>query len=643
MDGVNTVVGGPEVGAWRAAGGRPSGRTAGALHAPRVPSRRDTWRKAWSTSATLGLVMFGGAVFPVPYAFSLTGVAFGLFVLAFAAALNDYTCTLLIRASRRCHALGHRAPNGATLSFEELARVSLGESALAASRVALVVLLFGTNCGGLAVVAETAGRMACGLGLITGGVEGAPRTDPPGPSSGGGDGEAPPPGASPACAPLAGWLSGLGVDPLPVSIGDGGVVAMAVLSVLVLYPLCLARDISSLERAGILGLVLLLTLISILLSQAVAAGIPAAFDDPHGPSGFFWGHPTVGSVQAFPVFGYALYTHPVLLPMLTELTKSEKSKQRREGGMNARRRRRQRRSVANDAILEAEAEGVTSPLLDPAGSFSSIASVNSGSGGSDDVFHESFQEWEDDVGNGDDDDEGDDDTEEAQYDGEDEEHAVDDLGTPRHVGMCAAMDHAATVLELAVHLTMTIAVIAYAVIGLAGYALFGNDTRDNVLLNLNSPWLDGAMTLYQCLCFPPTFHSLRYTLDEMLDGAGAARPTLATHVGRVSVMLVATMAVTAWLPHSELLFAITGAIGVCAVCYILPVGMNLCLLERPGRGGWFVWRRGRWGRFPAAGVREEDGDEGALLKYALPAAALFAGTFLSAVGLYATLRGDSEP
>lgn len=65
--------------------------------------------------------------------------------------------------------------------------------------------------------------------------------------------------------------------------------------------------------------------------------------------------------------------------------------------------------------------------------------------------------------------------------------------------------------------------MAYTVIGICGYGLFGEDTADNILLNLRSPPLDAAMTLYQCLCFPPTFHSLRYTLDSLVDGAEAPR------------------------------------------------------------------------------------------------------------------------
>ena len=66
--------------------------------------------------------MFGGAIFPLAFAFSLTGLALGFAVVVTVALLNDYTCCLLLRAARRCDDLGARDANGSTLSFEELAR-----------------------------------------------------------------------------------------------------------------------------------------------------------------------------------------------------------------------------------------------------------------------------------------------------------------------------------------------------------------------------------------------------------------------------------------------------------------------------------------------------------------------------------------
>jgi amino acid permease len=171
--------------------------------------------------------------------------------------------------------------------------------------------------------------------------------------------------------------------------------------------------------------------------------------------------------------------------------------------------------------------------------------------------------------------------------------------------------------------------VAYTAIGICGYGLFGEDTADNILLNLRSPPLDAAMTLYQCLCFPPTFHSLRYTLDSLADGADAPRPSPVTHVARVATLLVGAMAVAALLPHSELLFALTGAVGVCAVCYALPVLMHLRLPGPPRSGG--------GGGGGVGGGGGGGGGGGTMLRYAVPVAALSGGMCLSALGLYSTL------
>ena len=134
--------------------------------------------------------------------------------------------------------------------------------------------------------------------------------------------------------------------------------------------------------------------------------------------------------------------------------------------------------------------------------------------------------------------------------------------TPR---FASAASRAASSLERSVHLCLAFAVVAYVTIGACGYALYGDDTRDNVLLNMRSPALDAAMTVYQALCFPPTFHSLRASAYALVDGADAgfelvprARPESRGHVGRALI-------VAARMPHSAFLFAITGA-WACAPC-----------------------------------------------------------------------------
>ena len=100
------------------------------------------------------------------------------------------------------------------------------------------------------------------------------------------------------------------------------------------------------------------------------------------------------------------------------------------------------------------------------------------------------------------------------------------------------------------------------------------------------------------------------------------------------------MCVAALMPHSELLFAITGALGVCAVCYALPVALHLKLggassLESlsPSTHTESNPNSNRKRCYEGCG-----GCGGGWMRYAVPVATLAAGVCLSAMGLYSTLR-----
>ena len=655
-------------------------------------------REVRGNALTLGLVMFGGAIFPLAFAFSLTGLALGFAVVVTVALLNDYTCCVLLRAARRCHDLGARDADGSTLSFEELARFCGGAPALALARVALVALLFGTNCGGLAVIGEAGGRALCGAGLITGG------DDP-----------------DAACAPAPAWIRAyhprlarhlpfpIPDVPAPANPEDAGVAVAVALTLLVLAPLCLARDITSLDRAGAVGLALLLTLVVALVSRAAHAGFPAAVQDPDAFA--FRAKGASAAARAFPILGYAFYVHPVLLPMLTEMTARERAEGR------SRRRRRRRRAVeqrhrgatttTRDDVYEDDddeeivyprdegeivAEGGThGENIDPVeldrGDGSSADRSHRGSGAwsgvgrasrtssavSSDVFFDAADSLRS-FGAGYDSDlardsggvtdaafgvtatvripprgafftnsEGDDaDDEAALMEGGDaadgdassgDGDASSGFGAANTPRFASAASRAASSLERSVHLCLAFAVVAYVTIGACGYALYGDDTRDNVLLNMRSPALDAAMTVYQALCFPPTFHSLRASAYALVDGADAGFPNwYRAHVPRVAGMLAAALIVAARMPHSAFLFAITGAVGVCAVCYAFPVWMHLR-----------VRRRCRGDADSGSGERRGDGGTGwggacgGWAEFAVPTAALAGGVALSAAGLYTTL------
>ena len=258
-------------------------------------SARAALADAAPNALTLCLVVAGGAVFPMAFAFRLTGLALGLAAVVAVAALNYYTCALLIRAAALAHARAVAAgspPHRGALSFEVLAKRTFGEAGATLSRVALVALLFGTNCGGLAVIAEAGGRALCGMGLVRDcGVNGG------------------------------GIVSGDGPFLLP-NANAAGACAVASLTLVVLAPLCLMRDITRLDRAGALGVVLLLALVVVVVRRAVATNAPFATE---APMAFVLGRPNWECLQAFPVLGYALYVHPVLLPMLAQMVARESS------------------------------------------------------------------------------------------------------------------------------------------------------------------------------------------------------------------------------------------------------------------------------------------------------------------------------
>ena len=131
-------------------------------------SARAALADAAPNALTLCLVVAGGAVFPMAFAFRLTGLALGLAAVVAVAALNYYTCALLIRAAALAHARAVAAgspPHRGALSFEALAKRTFGEAGATLSRVALVALLFGKTA---AARRHRRGwrKALCGMGLV---------------------------------------------------------------------------------------------------------------------------------------------------------------------------------------------------------------------------------------------------------------------------------------------------------------------------------------------------------------------------------------------------------------------------------------------------------------------------------------------
>ena len=568
--------------------------------------------ESMSNALTLCLVMFGGALFPIPFAFANTGVVLGITSVAIVAALNCYTCVLLLRCVQGVSALGIRPKShrggGGTLSFEGLAGAVGGRAWENVARVSLVVLLFGTACAGLAVIGEAGGRTLCNVGLVTG--------------SGGGDtGSAGSDGS--ACAPFPGYLKPLGMSPIRTTeSGGGGLLSLLVIALCILAPLCVKRDITGLAKAGALGLGLLVLFVVALVKKCADQHMPAV--RVMGTSAWLLRVNTrrLEWTVAFPILGYALYVHPVLLPMLGEMVAGlEKTRNMRVGVQSAGGQSSGISSAGTDEQLEPAS--LTETLLgSPARHGRERDAVENADG---------FERDASDDASG---------LRHNIHTSDNDAYNSDDYAS--HQSHHASVTAAVASLEKSIRLAMAFACFAYVVVGVCGYGLFGTDVATNVLLDMNSPWLDLAMTAYQALCFPPTFHSLRGTLYDLLDAEkespasgvsvsfddrddtpreGYARreregyaidpvtqglrsnsdthtPSSVTeekyvphfwrvHVPRVAFLLLSAIFVASALPRSETLFALTGAVGVSVVCYGFPIAITwrLSAMKTSGKYG----------------------------------------------------------
>lgn len=101
-----------------------------------------------STSGPLLLAIAGSSLLPLPCAFGQAGFVLGTFLMLLIAWVNDYTTVIMVRAAARLR----------VSSYEETVLGCAGRQALLVARASLVVLLFGTLCGDLAAISETAAR-----------------------------------------------------------------------------------------------------------------------------------------------------------------------------------------------------------------------------------------------------------------------------------------------------------------------------------------------------------------------------------------------------------------------------------------------------------------------------------------------------
>jgi Transmembrane amino acid transporter protein len=138
---------------------------------------------------------------------------------------------------------------------------------------------------------------------------------------------------------------------------------------------------------------------------------------------------------------------------------------------------------------------------------------------------------------------------------------------------------------------MGVALVTYSYVGVMGAAAFGADTQGDVMMNHLLPGRSIGtvfvllMLVYLASSIPPLVITLRSYIDFIV--AGASPRFQWSRLVLLTVALIGLPLTLAWQDPglSEKAFALTGATGVCIVCYIIPVlaHFRLMLQERlPG-------------------------------------------------------------
>jgi len=238
-------------------------------------------KPATSSTLTLTLGILGSSVLPVAWAFSQTSLIIGTLTALVVAVINHQTGSILIDA-----ATFTRSP-----TYESLALVVGGPLCKLLARISLVVLLFGTLCGDFALLAD--------MGTI----------------------------ALEDLFPQ--HLSSL----VPRDKDDHNHnehmstitrarIVLVFLAITLVLPLSCSRHIRQLERAALVGLSLVFVLMIVVCWESAAAGFPALRSGEFPL--FFLSNSTSSSTsshlpQAIAIFSFAFYTHPMLLPLLSEM------------------------------------------------------------------------------------------------------------------------------------------------------------------------------------------------------------------------------------------------------------------------------------------------------------------------------------
>eukprot|EP00887_Chlorella_sp_A99_P003836 scaffold11.g3836.t1 len=145
--------------------------------------------------------------------------------------------------------------------------------------------------------------------------------------------------------------------------------------------------------------------------------------------------------------------------------------------------------------------------------------------------------------------------------------------------------------------TCVVAYAVYAVVGVSAAARYGLRTEGDVLVNAWLPgrWdgaLDALVALYLSISMAPMAMTLRYQLDSLFFGEDAPHQWR-RELWLTALCLLSSLAVAlAWPTKAQQIFSVTGASGVCLVCYVIPVVIHLRLFFSGGAAAAARRRRG---------------------------------------------------
>lgn len=223
-----------------------------------------TLRKGYLAAAfTMCLGVMGGAILPVPSAFQVTGILAAIIISIVVCAANVYTADLLLR---QCYKSGAR-------DYEEIAFAAGGKIWLVLTQASLVVLLGGSIIGGFQ---QTAEAFVFGCQSIWG-------------------------------------------DSVPEWVlykNSAGDLPMVVLTFAISFPLCLVKQLRSLEYAGMAGFLVVMWLTIDVWVQSIGNGLPKAGTSEFPVSGF---NSLDNIATSLSILGFAFYIQPIMMPLLAEM------------------------------------------------------------------------------------------------------------------------------------------------------------------------------------------------------------------------------------------------------------------------------------------------------------------------------------